>query len=760
MIPHDVVRPHLTAGSRSVSVGGLQSNITRAAPVGRRKPTVNPVKSRKDTPIREQTAPPPKAAASFYGGMGILASVGGEGQEFGQMQLRKVSEDKPKPLLIRVKGRRNVTARAVETTCKSLNRGDAFVLIDPSTRTVYEWRGSSANKMEVAKAMDIAGRVKNKEFGGRADIFVLEDGKTDTNTKFWELLGGKGAIAPPESVGEDEDEDKVVRQDYLFGIVEKTPGKPELQQIAKSKFNKEMMQSGQVYLLDCLTELYMWVGKGCANPHRSFIAAKAQEALTGVKVRPKWVGITRVIEGAEPEIFKEKFCDWPSTLPITMAAIAKGNVALRSSAKFDVATMFLNTKREDRNIDDGAGKTEIWRVKDHAKEAVDPSMYGQFFDTESYVILYKYMIKNREVFIIYFWQGKKSSIQEKGSSALLTVDLDDSIGGSATQIRVVQNKEPKHFMKLFKGYIIVHKSEVTEDGASAVPETALYQIRGCNNVDGVGCDTRAVQLFSPDVKYLNTNDIFLLNTPEKQFIWLGSNSCKFLVISQEVLVQLGNTIKGSREQVFIREGEEPSEFWEYMGEGDYYKTAWKALPRLFHCSSASGAFRVEEVMEWDQEDLDPGHHHILDTSGDVFLWTGHRAIINLEEEKKMSLQTALDYARLHPVRSGAGSSDNILSVYSLKEPYAFRSLFLGWDDSKAKSNGENDVVRVEDLLKDLSRNYTLAELRNAPKMLDSSRLESYLSTEEFMSVFKIDKEAFAAQPLWKREQQKKNVGLY
>lgn len=179
------------------------------------------------------------------------------------MQLRKVREDKPKPLLIRVKGRRNVTARVVETSVKSLNKGDAFVLIDPSTRTVsslslsltitnktqccffdiinvFEWRGSAANKMEIAKAMDIAGRVKNKEFGGRADIFVLEDGKTDQNPKFWyalqlfpitnetnlylyrELVGGKGNIAAAEQAGEDEDEDKLVRPDYLFGVVEKT----------------------------------------------------------------------------------------------------------------------------------------------------------------------------------------------------------------------------------------------------------------------------------------------------------------------------------------------------------------------------------------------------------------------------------------------------------------------------------------------------------------------------------------------------------
>jgi hypothetical protein len=29
-------------------------------------------------------------------------------------------------------------------------------------------------------------------------------------------------------------------------------------------------------MLDCLTELYMWVGKGCPNTHRTLIAAKAQ----------------------------------------------------------------------------------------------------------------------------------------------------------------------------------------------------------------------------------------------------------------------------------------------------------------------------------------------------------------------------------------------------------------------------------------------------------------------------------------------------
>lgn len=734
--------------------------MTRAAPTGRRKPTSNPLKNRPAS--SEMHAPKERAASALFSGLGILASVGGANGngEMGGVQLRKVTEEKPIVLLVHVKGRRNVIARVTETSHKSLNKGDAFVLVDPSTRRIFEWRGSVANKMEIAKAMDLAGRIKNKEFSGRAEMFVLEEGKNDHHPGFWELLGGKGPIAPEDTVADDEDEDKQVRHDCIFGIAEKTQGKPELVDIGKHKLYKDMLQTGQVFLVDCLTELYMWVGKGCASSHRNLISAKAQEFLGSVKKRPKWVAIVRVIEGAEPEIFKEKFCDWPSTLPITMAAIPKGNVAgAKVAQKFDVNKLFNHAKRDDRVIDDGTGKVEIWRVKDHSKEPVMTNMYGQFFDSESYVILYSYMLKNRAMYIIYFWQGKKSSINEKGSSALLTVDLDDSIGGSAVQIRVVQNKEPKHFFKLFKGHIIVHKANETEDGASAMPETALYQIRGCNNVAGVGCDVRAVQLESLGAKYLNTNDMFLLNTTDKQYIWIGTASSKFFTVTEQTLEGIGSSIQGSRERVLVREGEEPSDFWENIGgNAEYYKTAWHWFPRMFHCSSASGSFQVEEVLEWDQEDLDAGHLNILDTSGDVFLWTGHRA--SLEDEKKQAMETVLEYTKSHPLRKDSPPSD-ILCITGRKEPYELRAAFLAWDDSKSSEyNSLKDSAKVEDIIKELSRTYTLAELRNPPKMLDSTRLETYLSDDEFRDVFKVDKDAFSAMPLWKQEQQKKNVGLY
>ena len=39
------------------------------------------------------------------------------------------------------------------------------------------------------------------------------------------------------------------------------------------------------------------------------------------------------------------------------------------------------------------------------------------------------------------WLGQDSSADEKGAAALLTTELDDSMGGKPVQVRVTQGKE-------------------------------------------------------------------------------------------------------------------------------------------------------------------------------------------------------------------------------------------------------------------------------------------------------------------------------
>ena len=140
---------------------------------------------------------------------------------------------------------------------------------------------------------------------------------------------------------------------------------------------------------------------------------------------------------------------------------------------------------------------QVWRVENFAKVEVEASLYGQFYSGDSYVLQYSYGAEGRESYVIYFWQGVDSSVDEKGSSALLAKELDDSLGGRATQVRVVQNKETDHFLTLFKGKFIVlrggHKSgfkNAQADGTEApAGSVRLFRVHGTSTLN-----TKAIQV--------------------------------------------------------------------------------------------------------------------------------------------------------------------------------------------------------------------------------------------------------------------------
>ena len=46
---------------------------------------------------------------------------------------------------------------------------------------------------------------------------------------------------------------------------------------------------------------------------------------------------------------------------------------------------------------------------------------------------------------------QESSQDEKAAAAIHAFQLDDKYGGAPVQVRVVQNKEPDHFLLVFKG---------------------------------------------------------------------------------------------------------------------------------------------------------------------------------------------------------------------------------------------------------------------------------------------------------------------
>ena len=73
--------------------------------------------------------------------------------------------------------------------------------------------------------------------------------------------------------------------------------------------------------------------------------------------------------------------------------------------------MALHTRASASDIaevmpDDGGGSCQIWRIDDFKKYPVPELLYGQFFSGESYIVLYKYFQRNKDNFIIYYFQGR------------------------------------------------------------------------------------------------------------------------------------------------------------------------------------------------------------------------------------------------------------------------------------------------------------------------------------------------------------------
>ena len=57
-------------------------------------------------------------------------------------------------------------------------------------------------------------------------------------------------------------------------------------------------------------------------------------------------------------------------------------------------------------------------------------------------------------------QGAHSTPDERGAAAAFAVELDDKHGGRPIQMRIVQGKEPPHFMLIFKGTLIIRQGGV------------------------------------------------------------------------------------------------------------------------------------------------------------------------------------------------------------------------------------------------------------------------------------------------------------
>ncbi|RMX63734.1 hypothetical protein DD238_006349 [Peronospora effusa] len=613
---------------------------------------------------------------SYFKATGLQYLKGGVASGFNE-----VKRDEYVTCLYRIKGKHTARVEQVPLQSSSLNVDDAYVL--DAGLDLYVYAGKEANRLEKAKALEFVSKTREAR-GGRPNVtFIDEEPK---NAAFWKALGGFTTVTR-SGVSDEYYENAVKKNTTVLRVSGSGDDNVQVADVTPSSgvLTKDMLKTENVFIIDVGNEVFVWVGKAASESERKNALAIAVHYLKK-EGRPSHTPITRVVEEGETPVFTLLFKAWTEPKVLKFGyQLSQGVARMQNDKQVDVKEMVKSAlqSEEDIGVDpngDGKHEVTVWRIEELAKVGVPKEQYGHFYNGDSYIVLHVVTPSSgKPTQVIYFWQGRSSTTDEKAASAILSTFLDDSLGGAPVQVRVTQGKEPAHFRALFNGRMIVHAGGKASAFANRDDEDSydtdgvlLYQVKGTS-----AKNTMAVQV-DEKASNLNSGDCFVLVTPSMVYEWQGAGSSS---AEREIASKIASILKKSRETEVVEEGSEAKEFWDFLGGKGEYATSKLSFetphdPRLFQCSNSYGYFDAREIVNFAQDDLNTDDVFILDTFTTLYVWIGAGAN---ESERREAMSLAEKY--LAVVQSdGRGKGTSIVAVHCNSEPLMFTSNFLAWDN--------------------------------------------------------------------------------
>ncbi|TQE11751.1 hypothetical protein C1H46_002593 [Malus baccata] len=431
---------------------------------------------------------------------------------------KKVEEDEFETRLYICKGKRVVRMKQVPFARSSLNHDDVFIL--DTENKIFQFNGANSNIQERAKALEVIQFLKEKYHHGTCDVAIVDDGKLDTESdsgEFWVLMGGFAPIG--KKVITEDDVVPEATPAILYSITE-----GEVKTV-EGELSKSLLENNKCYLLDCGSEVFVWVGRVTQVEDRKS-ASQAAEEFLATQNRPKSTRITRVIQGYETHSFKSNFDSWPSGSATSGTEEGRGKVAAllkQQGVGLKGVAKGAPVNEEVPPLLEGGGKMEVWCINGGAKTPLPKEDIGKFYSGDCYIILYTYHSGDRkEDYFLCCWFGK------------------DSIEG-----HIFQGKEPPQLVALFQPMVVLkgglssgYKKSVEEKGLTDETYTAdcvaLFRLSGTyvHNSKAVQVDAVATSL--------NSTECFILQSGSSMFAWNG-NQCT--IEQQQLAAKLAEFLK-------------------------------------------------------------------------------------------------------------------------------------------------------------------------------------------------------------------------
>uniref|UniRef100_A0A8C1P5Z9 Villin-like n=1 Tax=Cyprinus carpio TaxID=7962 RepID=A0A8C1P5Z9_CYPCA len=673
---------------------------------------------------------------------GLIYKKGGAGSGFTHVETNTFNIQR----LLHVKGTKHVTAREVEVSWSSFNLGDIFLL--DLGKAVIQWNGPQSNRQEKLKAVLLAQDIRDRERGGRAQIGVIEGGQEEASPELMKLMIsvlGQRTGHLKESIPDDKPDQNQTSIIKLYHVSDAS-GQLLVQEVATSPLTQDLLSSSDCYILDQGgSSVMVWKGKAASDEERSSALSRAVGFIKA-KNYPSNTKVEVMSEGGESAMFKHLFKSWKEKgqtqgLGRTHSV---GKIAKVDQVKFDVMELHAQPKlaAQERMVDDASGHIQVWRIENLELKEVNPSTFGQFYGGDCYLVLYTYNRANKQQYILYMWQGRHATQDEVTACAYQAVNLDNKYNGAPTQVRVVMGKEPRHFLAIFKGRLIIFEGGTGRPGVvNPDPGARLFQVRGTHEMN-----TKATEV-PGRASSLNTNDVFLLKTHQNVFLWYGKGCSG----DEREMGKAVADLLSEQDKQIVMEGQEPAAFWVALGGKAPYATDKRLEkevaphePRLFECSNQTGRFLMTEVADFTQDDLDEDDVMLLDTWEEIFLWIGNSAN---QYETQESYNSAVEYLKTHPAGRDPGTP--ITTVKQGHEPPTFTGWFNAWDAHKWSGG-----LSYEEMKSKLGCYLVFIFF------LTLSLFQEYLTDAEFENLFGCTRNNFQRLPKWRQNDLKKKAGLF
>ncbi|KAJ9468021.1 Severin [Diplonema papillatum] len=315
----------------------------------------------------------------------------------------------------------------------------------------------------------------------------------------------------------------------------------------------------------------------------------------------------------------------------------------------------------------------VWRIEKFEVVPWPKENHGWFYDGDSYIVLSSAgPSPDKLVHNIFFWLGRDTTQDEAGTAAYKTVELDEFLGGRATQHREVQEGMSGQFLALFPNLGVRHGG--VESGFRAVSgekppgrQPALLRVFQARNRAVVAWEV------APKADQLKDDDVFILvSGTDRVFVWQGSGCSPMERAKASQMVHEIITEDHASVTVLSQGDSDEPAFNECLGEvatalghRTFPEGACPELPasqgerRLLRVSDASGELSFTPCAgPVSRESLDEADVFVLEVPGEkLWVWMGSGA-------SKGEKAAWFDIARAY-VKSLSGS-DLLLPVAAVK----------------------------------------------------------------------------------------------